>query len=80
MSDWAGRLNLDAVIWTALPPKFKGKSEIIIDEDGAVKYLRELPYEKHEKAKKYICNAPQQIDTLYRRRFEREFGWKMCKK
>lgn len=72
---WARRLELDAVVWTALSPKFKCENGRIPTVDEAVTYLRELPHEQRRCAERYIRMAPRQVDTLYRRRFEAEFGW-----
>jgi hypothetical protein len=72
---WAERVGVEAVVWTALKPRF-GKSEGTAPSiDEAIKYLRGLPYEKKRHAEQYIRKAPRQIDTPYRRRFEQEFGW-----
>jgi len=73
---WAQRLGLDAVIWTALPPKFEGKDNYIISADEGVEYLRyKLSHEQRRNAEHYIRMTPLQVDTPYRRRFEAEFGW-----
>jgi hypothetical protein len=71
---WANDLDLDAVIWTALPPKFRNK-EILPDIEQAVGHLQQLTNGRRRKAERYIRMAPLQIDTPYRRRFEAEFGW-----
>ncbi len=72
---WAQGLGLNAVIWTALPPRFRGKDGLVPTVDEAVQYLRNLPHEQRRNAERYIRMAPRQVDTLYRRRFELEFGW-----
>ena len=71
---WATGQALDAVAWTALPPKF-GNEEIRPDVEQAVAHLRQLPHERLRNAERYIRMTPRQVDTLYRRRFEVEFGW-----
>ena len=73
---WARRVGLDAVAWTALPPKFEDKDGRVPTVQEAVSYLHDLFHEKRRHAEEYIRRAPRQVDTPYRRRFEREFGWK----
>jgi len=73
---WARRVGLDAVVWTALPPKFQQEDNRIPTVDEAVSYLRDLPHEKRRSAEEYVRRAPCQVDTPYRRRFEKELGWK----
>jgi len=75
ISAWARGLKLDAVVWTALPPRFEGKDGRLPSEEEAVAYLRRLSHEERRHAEQYIRMAPRQIDTPYRRRFELEFGW-----
>jgi hypothetical protein len=75
ISEWARRLNLEAVVWTALTPRFDGRNNPPT-ADEAVDYLRQsLSYEARKNAERYIRMAPRQIDTPFRRRFELEFGW-----
>lgn len=74
IEEWAKRVDLDVVIWTALPAKFDN-SEEIPPIDKLIKYLSDLPYEKQKHAETYIRKAPQQIDTNYRRQLETKFGW-----
>ena len=72
---WIKSMNLDAAIWTNLTPKFNGSngSEPTILE--AISYLKSLDNSNMIIAEEYIRKAPKQIDTEYRRIFEKEFGW-----
>ena len=71
---WAEVHELDAVVWTALRPRFEGKDRSpSIDE--VVTYLRGLREPIRDLAKEYIERAPRQIDTDYRRQIESAFGW-----
>lgn len=72
---WAKSLNLDAVIWTSLPPKFEGEGNKIITSDEAIAYLKSCDVNTFKLAQEYICKTPKQIDTDYRKKFEIEFGW-----
>ena len=73
---WATGLALDAVVWTALPPKFKGNPEQVPTAKEVVEYLSDLPHEKRRNAEEYIRRAPRQIDTDYRRQIEANLHWK----
>ena len=75
ISAWARGLRLDAVVWSALPPRFERQNGRVPTEDEAVAYLRGLPHEACRHAERYIRMTPRQVDTVYRRRFELEFGW-----
>lgn len=74
VGNWAERMNLDAVIWTALPPKFKGGTRIPSVEE-VISYLSGLSYEKRKHAETYIRMAPRQIDTDYRRKIQAVLHW-----
>ena len=74
ISAWAKAVGLDAVVWTALGPKF-GNEERVPTIDEALAHLQALPTERRRVAEEYIRRAPLQIDTDYRRRLARELGW-----
>ncbi|MCB2400069.1 hypothetical protein U8P80_10110 [Rhizobium beringeri] len=67
LSGWAGDRGVDAVIWTALPPKFHGEEGRIPSVEEVATYLNSLPEERRAEAVAYIRNAPVQIKTAYRR-------------
>lgn len=71
---WARSQNIDAVVWTSLPPKFGDELRAPTLAE-ATTHLRELPHEQRRNAERYIRMTPRQIDTPYRRRFESDFGW-----
>lgn len=75
ISNWAIQKELDAVIWTALPPKFEDQIGKVPTIEEVISFLRNLPHEKRKYAEEYIRNAPIQIDTDYRRIIEKEFHW-----
>lgn len=74
---WAAARSLDAVIWTALKPQFKGK-ERSPSVAEVIEYLRMLVGSSRDNARKYIERAPRQIDTDYRQQIEAALGWS-CK-
>lgn len=75
LSEWALARNVDHVIWTGLPPRFKGKNFRRPTEEDALSHLRQLRGTARDEAERYIRRAPQQIDTDYRRRIEAELQW-----
>jgi len=72
---WAVGKGIEAVVWTALGPKFDGNDGHVPTLEEAVEYLRTLSGAVRDEAERYVRRAPVQIDTYYRRRFEAEFGW-----
>ena len=72
---WATSLDLDAVVWTALPARFGGSEGTVPDADQVVEYLRDQPAEVRRSAEEYVRRTPVQIDTEIRRRMEVELGW-----
>jgi len=73
---WAADRKLDAVVWTALPPRFQGHDgQGPGSADAAVQYLRGLDEVASAKAREYVVRAPEQIRTPYRRAFEQQLGW-----
>lgn len=71
---WAEAHNLDAIVWTALTPRFRGESRSP-SADELLEYLRELSGTTLAGAREYVERAPRQIDTEYRRRMEAALGW-----
>lgn len=75
LTRWAQERKIDAVIWTALPPRYMDIEGRIPTEQDAVAYLTSLSGETLQHARAYIERVPAQIDTPYRRAFERQMGW-----
>ena len=75
LSEWALARNIDSVIWTALPPKFKDDDNWQPNVEDVLRYLQALTGTARDAAEKYIRRAPRQIDTAYRRRIEAELQW-----
>lgn len=72
---WASHIGIDAVVWTALPPKFANESGRVPTIVDVVSFLRTLPQVKQRNAEEYIRKTPRQIDTEYRRQIEAELNW-----
>ena len=75
IAEWAFPRQLDAIIWTALPPRFEGIEGLIPTVDDAVSYLSGLSGEAQEHAREYVKQVPAQIDTPYRSEIASRFGW-----
>jgi len=72
---WARQLQVDAVVWTNLPPKSVDGQERVPTAGEVVAYLRALRGHEQTIAKKYIRMAPRQIITEYRTTIERTLRW-----
>jgi hypothetical protein len=72
--EWLAKTELDAAIWTNLPPKYENEEKTLAEEE-VITYLKGLDINKQKLAEEYIRKTPKQIDTNYRRRIEKEFGW-----
>jgi hypothetical protein len=71
---WAEAHELEAVVWTALDPKF-GAENRRPNMEEVIEYLRGLRGPTLEHAKQYFERTPRQIDTDYRRHVEAAMGW-----
>jgi hypothetical protein len=72
---WAKGLQIDAVVWTNLPPRFRGEDHLIPSAQEVVTYLRGLHGQERKQAKRYIQMTPKQIDTDYRRAIASKLKW-----
>ena len=75
LSEWAFARNIDHVIWTGLPPRFKRENHRVPTDEDVLEHLRQLRGTVRDEAERYIRCAPRQIDTEYRRRIEAELQW-----
>jgi hypothetical protein len=73
---WARPLGLDGVVWTALPPHFRGDEGRVPSAWEVVAHLDALAGEARQRAEEYLRRAPRQIDTEYRRYIEQKLGWR----
>ncbi len=75
LAGWAAEKKLDAVIWTALPPRFNGVEGRIPCVEDVLAYLSSLEGEKRKHAQEYMKNAPAEFDTPYRKAIRERLGW-----
>ena len=75
IGQWATAQGLDAVIWTALPPRFGNQNGLAPTEEEVLTHFRNVSAEARRHAEEYVRRAPVQIDTRIRRRLEVELGW-----
>lgn len=75
IAQWAPTMSLDAVVWTNLEIGLKDKRGTLPLIEQILDHLRTLPHARGKLAEEYIRKAPPQIDTEYRRRVAKEFGW-----
>lgn len=61
--NWLGQQDLDAAVWTDLPPRFRGH----FTPERALAFWQALPTDKLEGAKRYVNQAPEEVDTDFRR-------------
>lgn len=74
IKDWLNKLDLDAAIWTNLPPKFNKENKRIPTLEESITYLKSLGLNPFNTAIEYIKQTPKQIDTTYRQAIEKEFN------
>lgn len=72
-----GRPDLDAAVWTGLPPRnFDPDSPVVDLADQVLTYLRSLSAGEDVEARWYVEMAPPSIDTPVRRAIEAALGWR----
>jgi len=76
LADWARAQGLDALVWTALPPRSRGHNQRKPSAEEALTYLRTLDPKRQAHARDYIQRTPMSIDTEYRRLIEETLNWR----
>lgn len=73
---WGQDNGFDAVVWTALRPKFRNVyGQVAKDADDVLDYLRGLDDETSARAREYVTKAPAEVRTPYRVAIEEALGW-----
>jgi len=76
LGEWVKEKDIDAIIWTNLPPNFKDKIGQDFNPTNVINYLKYLPNDVQALAEEYIRKAPKQVSTEVREAIEKELGWK----
>ena len=74
LAEWTVAHGVAHVVWTNLPPKFKG-TETTPSAEQVVPYLGALTGAQREVAERYVRFTPRQVDTAYRRRIKAALQW-----
>lgn len=72
---WAAARGIQALVWTALPPRIHGIEGRLLSVQDALAYLGGLRGEALEHARDYLTRVPAQIDTPIRRAVRDQLGW-----
>ncbi|RYZ12038.1 MAG: hypothetical protein EOO24_04585 [Comamonadaceae bacterium] len=75
IAQWMSGRPVDAVVWTALPPRIDGVEGRHPDAREAVAYLRSLGGETRGHAEDYVRRTPASLATATRRAIENGLGW-----
>ena len=75
VESWARNRDIDAAVWTDLPPKTNGNDGIAPALQQALSFLKSRTGEEAKAAEDYIRKTPRQIKTSFRSVFEKELGW-----
>ena len=75
IAGWAKAHGVDAVVWTALPPRSNGVEGRMPTANEAVAYLQALDGDVLTHARDYIRRVPRSIATGHRATIERRLGW-----
>ncbi len=75
LAGWAAQKKLDAVIWTALPPRFDGLEGRIPSIEDALDYLSSLEGEKRKHVQDYVKQVPAEFETPYRKAIRAHLSW-----
>ena len=75
LDSWAEGVGAEAVIWTALPPKFKNIDYNKPNIEDAIAHIERLDIDSKQLAEEYVRKTPAQIKTPFRTKFEEYFGW-----
>jgi hypothetical protein len=71
IAQWGKERGFDAVIWTALGPKFNAIDGVgPKDADAAAAYVAGLNADQHARASEYVRRAPDQVRTGFRAALE----------
>ena len=73
---WLQESPYDAAVWTDLPRNFKERVGVDFSLDAAIGYLSKLPAPSLEEARRYIENAPSNVETPLRAALRNQQWWR----
>jgi len=76
IEEWAHLNNVDAVVWTNLRSNFEEKDGRPFSVSNAIDFFRGLPEIQKKSAFEYIENAPDEVDTPFRKAFQEVNSWR----
>lgn len=80
LDKWAEETGVEAVVWTGLECKWPRNGQAPSKQE-AIDWLKKLRDAGQAAfAERYVREAPEQIDTVFRRSFITELGWVPCPK
>ena len=78
VAQWASAQGFDAVVWTALKPKFLGEvGRVPVSSDEVICYLQGLDPEAQSKAREYVVRTPDDVRTAFRDAIEIGMDWRL---
>ncbi len=72
---WAQQQGLDAVVWTNLWCGFKHARQQMPTYRQVLSFLNKIPPQQRHAAEQYVRRTPRQVDTVFRRKLQRDLGW-----
>lgn len=75
IAQWLESRPLDAVLWTALPPRGPAGEPERPDVDRLIAHLESLEEDARTRAEQYVRRAPWSVRTPRRAELEARFGW-----
>jgi len=72
---WMSQRSLEAVVWTALPPRYAGTEGREPNPSEAAQYLDGLAGDDRVHAEDYVRRMPARFSTPTRGEIERKLGW-----
>jgi hypothetical protein len=75
IKQWLIGKNLDCAIWTGLPPRFDGENNVVPTIEQLFDYFDKMDCALFKVSAEYVINTPKQVDTPYRRLFEKKYNW-----
>jgi len=75
IGDWVKTKQIDAIIWSDFRSNFEDNFGDKFTLENVIKYLDELPLKRKIEAQNYIVNAPEQIQTKFRRDIQKNLEW-----